>query len=266
MKTRYGGLGTVIALCGALYGGCTFEEGQPWGQAELSVSARLDDAGRPDAQGRLRTSTGYLVELEGFEVSFGAANLNLRPAGTNVSFDPASPPEGFSLCHNGHCHSADGRLVDYEDVAAEVAQRAGVSGGVSWPLDVGALLTGEAVELPLGPCSGGCELPTGELSTFEVTMTGAKVRARVLRASDEGEVAVVDLDAPLAVVLRVPVEGEVGKDAPVGVRLDARVEVSAKWLDEVPWEAGEPSALEGSLGGAIFENTTITLDVARHEL
>jgi hypothetical protein len=207
-----------------------------------------------------------LVELEGFEVSFGAASLNLRPAGTNVSFDPASPPEGFSLCHNGHCHSADGRLVDYEDVAAEVAQRAGVSGGVSWPLDVGAALTGEPVALPLGPCTDGCQLPTGELSTFEVTVTGVKVRARVLRASDEGEVAVVDLDAPLAVVLRVPVEGEVGKDAPVGVRLAARVEVSAKWLDGVPWEAGDLGTLEGSLQGAIFENTTVALDVARHEL
>ena len=102
-------------------------DGLPWGQLETSMTASFaPPGGRLDDQGRLKTTANYVVDDLKVTVGFDAFSLVLAAQGA-AGFDPANPPEGYSLCHNGHCHSDSGALVDYEDIALEMA---GGSGGV----------------------------------------------------------------------------------------------------------------------------------------
>ena len=101
-------------------------DGLPWGQLEASMTATFAPSpDRLDDQGRLKTAANYVVDIEEISLGFDAFSLVLAAQGA-AGFDPANPPEGYSLCHNGHCHSDSGALVDYEDIALEMA---GGSGG-----------------------------------------------------------------------------------------------------------------------------------------
>ena len=82
----------------------------------------------------------------------------MAAAGSGAAFDPAHPPDGYSLCHGGHCHADDGRLVPYDEIEAQLA---GSGGGAGAPplLSLGGasfnLLAPQAVALD---CPAGCRL------------------------------------------------------------------------------------------------------------
>lgn len=89
--------------------GCTFEPGEPWGYLDIELHAgALQDSGSVDIGEQH-------VTLEELQL--------LAPAGTADAieeFDPADPPPGFELCHDGHCHHEDGGLYTYEEIAAGI--------------------------------------------------------------------------------------------------------------------------------------------------
>ncbi|RAL25332.1 hypothetical protein DL240_03735 [Lujinxingia litoralis] len=93
----------AIAAAALSLPACAFTDGSPWGRvlATLELSppsgATLSEVGI--------SSVRLIREVDG---QAGSAD-----------FDPANPPPGYSLCHNGHCHSDDGRLVDYASIASE---------------------------------------------------------------------------------------------------------------------------------------------------
>ena len=148
------GLWAVLALISL--GGCT-DPGLPWGVVEATIEAKFDPSeGRLDDEGRLKTSANYALELESVAVTFDALTLTLAGAGA-ADFDPANPPEGYSLCHNGHCHAASGELVDYEDIQAEMNQASGAAGLKVFQellntIEFKDFNTSPSVELELGPC------------------------------------------------------------------------------------------------------------------
>ncbi|MBA2661357.1 MAG: hypothetical protein H0U74_03630 [Bradymonadaceae bacterium] len=96
-----------LALLASLAGACAFEPGEPWGYVETTIT--LSEIDEPAA------ITISSVEL-------GLRTLRLYSTGSAsgpaADFDPANPPPGFSLCHNGHCHADDGSLPSYAEVAA----------------------------------------------------------------------------------------------------------------------------------------------------
>ncbi len=162
--------------------GCALEPGDPWGLVlpELEVGLVLP-AGRVDDAGRIRTSDDYRVTLDRVRIEVDTLELVAGERGV-LSFDPASPPPGYTLCHNGHCHAEDGRLVDYADVEAELA---GGSGGAA-PL---AVVPGQVVELDgpglVGLSLGGCAV---EGCVIDAPVTAALLRARVSSVQLEGRV------------------------------------------------------------------------------
>ena len=116
-----------LALGGALFciAGC-LGDGLPWGEAQRVCHGKLRSVTRTTRRSRAAQTAGnYVVALEDVAVGFDALSVVLAAQGA-AGFDPANPPEGYSLCHNGHCHSDSGALVDYEDIALEMA---GGSGG-----------------------------------------------------------------------------------------------------------------------------------------
>ena len=109
---------------------CTFEDGRGWATVDFSLGAELVvDEDHASDEATLVTDRGLLVTLTTLDLD--AATLSLLETGGSASgevrFDPANPPEGYTLCHAGHCHREDGALVDYEDIEAELAAADGAT-------------------------------------------------------------------------------------------------------------------------------------------
>jgi hypothetical protein len=105
---------------------CTLDAGHGFAtleDGELRMEFAAGRARELDG-GAFLTDRGYRVHPATMTLHVSElALLELRGArgGAGASFDPANPPEGFALCHGGHCHAEDGSLVDYADVQAMLA-------------------------------------------------------------------------------------------------------------------------------------------------
>lgn len=96
---------------------CTFSPGAEGFTTieDATLSARVDAEG-----GAWVTDLGVPVRLERAELALGDLSMQALSGGA-VDFDPANPPEGYSLCHGGHCHRDDGALIDYVDIIQELS-------------------------------------------------------------------------------------------------------------------------------------------------
>lgn len=138
---------------------CALDAGDPFATVEPSLEAALE------VHEDELTADGYLKLASGYEVRFDAAALTVDEirliagvAGSDVAvFDPANPPDGYSLCHGGHCHAEDGSLVDYATIEAEL------SGGAAPELTTALTLTfdGPLDLLAPAPIVPGCSSAAG---------------------------------------------------------------------------------------------------------
>lgn len=233
--------GRTLGLCLGLVSACAFEPGQPWGRAELHLEASFAPAeGRLTADGLLRTSNNYLIRVDSLSVHVGSISLTINQGGAESTFDPASPPDGYSLCHGGHCHSDDGRLVSYEDIAAELGgDDSAVT--VSREADADVALAPTPGVVPLGRCADECRLERGDLGRVEVSLSEIRFEARVFDIApsdgkglpDEGIpiVGTIPLDARIGA----PTSGSVARGEPIGVRVRASLSVAEGLFDGVDW-------------------------------
>jgi hypothetical protein len=149
----------VVAL-----GACAWDDGVPMGSVTVTVDARW--TARADRGGDWqRLASDFEVQVTSASAELGALTLIDLGRGA-LPFDPADPPPGYGLCHNGHCHSDDGRLVPYEEIAAEL------TGGAPPPpalvVDVGArgLIPGAATVVA---CDGGpCDLDRAAIGRIDL--------------------------------------------------------------------------------------------------
>lgn len=135
---------------------CAWEAGEPFATVSPHLEAAytpLED--RDEGMGWQRLATSYEIRVDRLVVEAG--ELRLVSAGSEaLGFDPANPPPGYSLCHGGHCHADDGRLVPYEEIEAELGQ--GSSGSEVMYFDIGPVDLTEGVSRALS-CQPSCELP-----------------------------------------------------------------------------------------------------------
>lgn len=234
-------LAGVVALVG-----CAFEDGAPWGQAELSLTVEMPVPADRRVGDDIRTSTDFLVEIDHFAVTIDA--MTLLSTGTDAAaFDPANPPPGYSFCHNGHCHSDDGRLVDYAEITVEAADgQIALVGGVDQTVTIepGA----PAVDLPVqcDPCS----LARGTLAAAEVRISRVQLRGRVrdARTGDAQRLAEpmpfdLQIDATQAFTASVPLDRRIGRGEAVAVPLRFALSLPAQTLDAIDWLQPAPSDL-----------------------
>lgn len=272
----------ALALGLAAASGCTLEDGHPWGLVEMDLQASFAPGDRLNEQGQVRTSKGYLVTVQALEVQIQSASVQLRAGGdASATFDPANPPPGYSLCHNGHCHSDSGDLVDYEDIALELAGGSSSAGGVTQAIEASVDLSqpGQPQALPLGPCSQSCQLDPGQLST--ATLTLAQVQLQILvqdtRSGDsarlpaEGLTFAASLSGDAlgdAQSFQALLSGEVGKGHPYGVALRGDFVLGPTLFDTPDWgqiapEDGE--ALQETLRQILTESASLSLQTERFE-
>lgn len=222
----------------ALSAACAWDEGQPFATVAPRLEARVHvPADRDLGQGWQALATGYEVRID--ELHLDTGELALVDLGTGaLDFDPANPPPGYSLCHNGHCHADDGRLVSYEEIAAELGQGSGTRQLMTLPVGELDLAAGVARDLV---CIPGCDLPLAHVRL--VTLGVTRVRASGL-VRDGARPARIDGELPWSfdmtfadgeLVLTTSVDLPADRDHDPDVRLDVELLPTSKIVDGVPW-------------------------------
>jgi hypothetical protein len=174
-RTRVAVGAVALALALAPMSACAWQNGEPFGAVTVDLTARwTDDASRGGAWQKL--ASDFEVQVTAASATFGA--LALVDVGTAaLNFDPADPPPGYSLCHNGHCHNDDGRLVSYEEIAAELAGGDGPASALSLAVGARELRTG--VEETLGCDGGPCDLPLASIRRVELPVLRLEAAGQV---------------------------------------------------------------------------------------
>jgi hypothetical protein len=256
---------------------CLLDDGDPWGRAEISLSTSFaDTAPRAIDDGWLRTASDYAVRVDELSISFTDTALRFAVGGASLAFDPANPPPGYTLCHNGHCHADDGRLVDYEDIALELSGGTPVEAPeVRAAVNTKVALLPAPFPLPVD-CPDGCALPEGSIASIEVRASSARIRG-VVRDLRDGErnrllqdTVAFDIEWPNELRFASPLSGRTGRHTPLHIRVRASLEVSVRVLDALRWErlaSDDPaslSQLEDEFAFALGEHVRLTvLDVRR---
>ncbi len=272
-RATHGALALGLAAATAL-GGCAFEPGLPWGILELDLNARFDPPpDRLTEEGWLMTSLSYGVAIDSLQVGVEWAAVRVATGGGGTAtFDPADPPEGFTNCHGGHCHAADGSLPTYEQVEAIVLGSAGVplAGHQLTGPDEPVALDAEPVELALGPCPEDCQLPRGELVRVEVQVGELELSGHVLDLSGGGrlpeEGLPLDVLWHLDTTLSEGLDGRLSEAEPPGVRVDVLLDLPAALFDAIDWaEVTDPAALEATLVENVASHHPLTHDLKRFD-
>jgi hypothetical protein len=194
------------------------------------------------------------------------------PEGTSTGFDPADPPPGFGLCHNGHCHADGGSLVAYEDVAIAASESV-ASGRVIQPVDAGVELVRGSVSVPFeGPCEG-CQLDPGQLGSVGLNIVAVRVRGQVfdLLEGDARRLPEAGVEVSFTVLVDVALGrqlgGVVGKDDPPGVEIQTTFLMTERLFDGVDWSVPQSEEdLAASVTEALEESAFLDVRVSRFDL
>ncbi|MEZ4439786.1 MAG: hypothetical protein R3B72_11895 [Polyangiaceae bacterium] len=211
-------LATRAALA-MLLTGCAFGDGDPYGIVSGTLEAGYElHEDRDAGDGFQRLVSELSLRLDRAELRIADVELIATQAATvasSVTFDPANPPDGYSLCHNGHCHRDDGALVDYADIQAELAGTTATSQTVvtlrAAPID---LLVSEPVSLD---CGDGCVVGQVDVSRLRLEATLLEV-AGVIR--DDRPIPAFDGDKPFHATLAL---GAIDETQPAVGRLEHAV-------------------------------------------
>ena len=235
----------ALACGGALAAGCAWDVGEPFATLSARIEARLEvPADRDLGDGWQMLASNYQIAIDTMVVEAGAVALGDAGDGPGV-FDPANPPPGYSLCHNGHCHAEDGSLVPYEDIAAGLGP-----GQVTTVarLPVGALDLTAGTERGLD-CTPSCDLPRANIvvATLDVTRVQASGRVR-----DGGSPPRFQGERPWALDLAFPTDEPLALSSPLDlpadrshdpdVALDLTLAPTSRIFDDVAWAALDPEA------------------------
>lgn len=219
---------------------CTLSEGSDWGQLAPTLAVTLEQGDRLDAQGAMRVGNGYVIQWANAQVNVRGLEMVYGATQGAQSFDVANPPEGYSLCHNGHCHSDDGKLVPYEDIEAAQAALSGQ------PDQTDAYLLTRQVEL-LSPstitpkaCPTQCPLRDGALTRAQVSVDTITLSFEVVDTTQDARLAeplMVDVTVDISQVIRAPLDVRVGTQDEDVLNLRGDVFLRPSFLDGVDWPA-----------------------------
>lgn len=199
---------------------CSFTDGQPWGEVEGSIAAQpVDSTGAIPEDVTLEQAT--------IDAKLFVESVSTSSGGSGGSFSPSNPPDGYTLCHNGHCHSEEGELVSYEDVRAELNSKAGTSTTTlgRWEGDVD-LQTGEMTRLPAIKIAQRTSIDRVKMRATNVILTGT--------IQTGGET--VPIEAQLGQFDIATLEGigmQVGPNAPFRQSIRLCAQWGNDWFDDI---------------------------------
>ncbi|HJN77229.1 MAG TPA: hypothetical protein QGF58_25110 [Myxococcota bacterium] len=187
---------------------CTMQPGTGYASLdEVLLDVAFDPTEARDlGDGLVLTDTGARVQFQVLELD--VAELRVEELIGGVTFSEQDPPDGYSLCHNGHCHADDGELVDYATIEAEIGGGS-FETALSWPID-GTIdaLAGETLTL------SSCPQDLPELSLRRLSIDVTELRF-------EGTVDGQELWASMSGDALGPFTLDVDRSAPEAFSLDA---------------------------------------------
>ena len=198
---------------------CALPDGEAWQQAELEVNAVFEVNGRIQENGRFKTSKSYEIAFESVEITGLGFRTEALSSSTPLEiFDPSNPPEGYNLCHNGHCHNENNELIDYQDIQEELNQASGAAAnslfqGLNNPISFGSFESDQSQRLSLGPCTDPyqvCDLGAdAQVAKVVFEPLGASVSMRVYHDGTLPEEGLeltrfVNFETPISLTLSSP--------------------------------------------------------------
>lgn len=231
----------ILTTLAMFLGACTFQPGTGFSTLrQLDMTASLDaPAVRYDSAGRWKTDNEARMTIETLWVDWGELAIQGAAIGGALAFDPAKPPPGYSLCHNGHCHRDDGTLVDYGTIRAEMAGgQAHLPPLLQLPIQRLVALGETPVTATVEACGSGCVLEPGAWQRVVVTVSGIQASGTVEDGGPDGPIGSVprrwamtlgpvDLSAELPVTID-------RQQAP-DLALRTTLRVSQRLFDGLPW-------------------------------
>lgn len=213
--------------------GCAFGPGHGFGEiaaADLAVGFEPGEA-RDLGDGWVLANNGDRFTLDTLAFTVESLDLLALEGGGSATFDPANPPEGYGLCHGGHCHADDGRLVAYADIEAELAgDAAAFVAVVSWPLPESVA---DGFATALDPVRA---LPATTLSKVQLRATSVRL-AGTYQAGEEALAFDGSIDLT-GVELAGPLDLPFGRGEDPSVTLDVALLVDGTLFDDLdptPW-------------------------------
>jgi hypothetical protein len=231
--------------------GCTFEPGTHF--ATVSATLQASFVMLPDralADGWQRLASDYEIRIQRAAVELGDVRL-FQAGGAALGFDPARPPPGYTLCHGGHCHSVDGRLVPYDEITAALTGGGGPR-AVLTLAGAGTVDLLAATERPLA-CEPDCHLPAGKVTRARAIIGGLVIEGQVrdgrspsrLPAEAPFRWATAAMTAPLTEVAG-PLDLPVDNRHPPEVSLRLSLTLTGRLFDDVNF-AGLPASPDGTV-------------------
>ena len=237
----------LLAGCaGLLPANCAWDAGEPFATVDAHLEAHVDvPAGRALEGDWQRLASSYELTIERLEVDTGALAL-IDSGGGALGFDPANPPPGYSLCHNGHCHADDGSLVSYEDIAASLGQGTGATTVVLLPVGDLDLIDGVSRALA---CVPDCDLPLADIGL--ATLPARRVHAEGL-VRDGRAPARIDGEVPWQMDLILAADEPLTWSSPIAlpadrvhapeIALKVEIALGSPLFDDIAWAALDAGA------------------------
>lgn len=208
---------------------CALEPGAPpstLADGTLTAALAIPSA-RAVAPNTVLTTRGERVTITALRLEVGEIELAAAKGGAGARFDPAAPPAGYSLCHSGHCHADDGRLVDYADIQLELAGgEAGFSAVVTMPVDTTLdLLAPTPVTLDVFS-------PGRDLTRVSLARAVVHVHHLVLEATVAGARTVaLRVELPVELPLSVELGLDIDRDTPATVKPEVSLALDGLFFD-----------------------------------
>lgn len=226
----------LICLCSM--SGCTFQDGQPWGEVQSTLKINL--APRLNDMMYWQTAQDTSFELTNFSMEVGAIRYLLIDESEAIAFDPANPPPAYSLCHNGHCHHEDGRLVDYEDIQRELVQTTNQNTVIQPFENVAKIKPGDN-SIESKPCPNRCTLTQGILVALELDIIQINIEGKIHQLSGQ-EVTSYPFSATWtpkttpSKIINLPIDDE----QDVNLQLAVELNILPNTFDDIKFEQFSP--------------------------
>ncbi len=241
---------------------CTFTPGTAFGRLDGATAELRFEPGEARDLGDRTVLTDQVQELRVERLALQVEAIELQElGGAAADFDPADPPEGYGLCHGGHCHAEDGSLVSYEEIIAELSGGAPVFEAIiAAPVDAEVdLWAGGPGELGLD----GLLLPRADIRRLEI---------RAARYLGEGEErtsgARVAWDLTLPASFAASVELPIDRDEPEGLTVQIELRLDGRLFDGVDFSALDGVLIDDAAQGAglrLAENALANLPTLSHQ-